>query len=218
MATARLPSAAELRDYLVVQPPIDKPLDEPCPICFEPYTVCSENCSHCSEPDHAHVAVRLDKNHDFGYPCIRKWLQATNTCPLCRDVVCEKEPPEDQEEEEDTVRDSYESVDGLVDEDDPHPNLEPDSYTGIWPAATGDHALWPSDVPDAGPLVLGIMVPHPDPALAAMERDLADIEPGLEAVAAEVLSMIASEPLPPPALEDEPTSDDSTYDSPAGCA
>ena len=62
-----------------------------CDICMEPFAR-SEDCES---------AVQLPCGHIMGRQCISKWLESSNSCPLCRRVLFENPVPRatDREEE-----------------------------------------------------------------------------------------------------------------------
>ena len=53
--------------------------DDACPICVDSFL----DISDASNPDHPGLAV-LPCGHAYHDVCLTKWIDQTNTCPVCR--------------------------------------------------------------------------------------------------------------------------------------
>ncbi len=77
-----------------------QPDGESCCICLQQYgTIFPES-------GFVEIEVRLPCNHAFGSACILRWLQNSNTCPICRETFI---PPEHRPSSEPAIYDSQEA-------------------------------------------------------------------------------------------------------------
>ncbi len=95
-----------------------QPDGESCCICLQQYGTISP------ESGLVETEVRLPCNHAFGSACIVRWLQNSNTCPICRETFI---PPTHRPSIEPAIMDGQEANDNESDDNESDDNESDDN-------------------------------------------------------------------------------------------